>query len=323
MQRRELLRALGALSLPGSLIACGGGGGPVGGPPVTAPAGPVIGSFTSDKAQYYVGDKPVITANFSGASAVLEPGRIALTSGTPVTLAELTVSTVVRLVVGAGAGAIMRELALPATYRNTMDLIPMGFARSAHVAVEATDARVLILGGDGGGGTPPLSVMAFDINTNGFSAAGNLMTGRTLHSATVLADGSILVYGGDRTVSNTPIAERFDPRSGISRPTLTQPSSNRRLHSATLLADGRVLFAGGLTPSGNASSNTVDLFDPQTEQFTRLTMQLLARYGHTAALATSNRLILYGGATITGQAARPEVETQLQPFDPGEQLPRP
>lgn len=301
MQRRELLRAGMALGLPGSLVACGGGSD-------NTPAGPVIHSLVSDKPQYFVGEKATVTASFSGGSGRLEPGAIPVHSGVAVTVGPLRATASYRLVVSAAQNEIHRDLLLPTSYRNRFSLVQMGFARAAHRSVEVSSGRLLVVGGDGGGGAPPVGVMAYDVALGTFSLAGELRTGRTLHTATVLNDGTVLVVGGSRSLQDSPVAERFDPRTGTSRPTATQPQDSRRQHSATLLADGKVLIAGGLTPGGNAASDTVDLFDPVTEQFTRLPMKLVfKRYGHAALRVTDSTLILYGGAAISGQIAPPEV----------------
>ncbi|WP_167758780.1 Kelch repeat-containing protein [Zemynaea arenosa] len=303
MNRRELLRALAALGLPGSLAACGGGGQDSAAPGVPGSA-PVISAFTADKAAYFVGDAPVVTATFSGGTGRIDPGNIAIASGTPLTLPSLSSTTTFRLTVGSAT----RDLALPVAYRNSFRTIPMGFARASHVAVTGTDGRVLILGGEGQGGMPPLDVMAFAPATETFVRAGALTTGRFSHTATVLADGTVLVVGGSRTVSGTTIAELFDPRTGQARATAGQPAVQRSRHTATRLADGRVLIAGGLTPGGNVGSDTVELYDPATQQFTRLNLRLQAtRYAHVAVPLTANLVLLYGGATVGGAAVRPEV----------------
>ncbi|MFD2365619.1 Kelch repeat-containing protein [Pseudoduganella sp. GCM10020061] len=306
MNRRELLRATAALCLTATLAACGGGSTSAPTPP--APNGPRIDGLASDKTSYFVGDQASLTATFSGGTGRIEPGAIAVTSGVPVAVGPLLATTTYRLVVTSGQTQVTRDLALPTAYRNRFTPVAMNFARSQHQAVELPNGRVLVIGGDGAANAAPVTVMSYDPQANTFAQAGTVLTGRMHHSATALADGTVLIVGGSRTLQGTPVAERFDPATGTSRATATQPLHSRSLHTATLLADGRVLFVGGLSSGGNAAANTVDVFDPATEQFTRLPGTLAAtRYGHATVRVTADKLVIYGGSTVSGQAAAPEV----------------
>ncbi|WP_272938351.1 Kelch repeat-containing protein, partial [Noviherbaspirillum denitrificans] len=148
----------------------------------------------------------------------------------------------------------------------------------------------------------------FDAAVSRFTHAGELATGRTHHCGVLLEDGRILVAGGTRTTSGAPSAEVFDPRSGQSRATLHQPLQNRSMYTATRLPDGRVLLAGGRSAGPNYASDTMDIFNPRTEQFSRVPARLdVARYGHASALVTPRLLVLYGGVALSGAGAAPEV----------------
>lgn len=307
MNRRKLLRTAAALCMTATLAACGGGGGSASAPGPT-PGAPKIDGLASDKATYFVGENASLTATFSGGTGRIEPGAIPVTSGVPIQLGQRLATVTYRLVVTSGQTEVTRDLAVPTTYRNRFTPVPMDFARSLHQAVELPNGRVLVIGGEGGTSSAPATVMSYDLQTNAFTQAGTVLTGRTHHSATVLADGTVLIFGGSRTLQGSPVAERFDPATGTSHATTTQPPQSRSLHSATLLADGRVLLIGGVSSGGNLAANTVDLFDPATEQFTRLPVTLAyRRYGHTAVRVTANTVVIYGGATISGLSAPPEI----------------
>jgi hypothetical protein len=86
----------------------------------------------------------------------------------------------------------------------------------------------------------------------------------------------------------------------------------RSFHTATALKDGRVLLAGGIdqdvaatncTPSGGVcrsltATNTADIFDPATGEFTPAGSFLNnARAFHTAALMDDGKVLIVGGAT--------------------------
>jgi len=307
MKRRESLRTLAALFVAASAAGCGGGGSSPA-VPAPSPAGPKIDALSSDKTSYFVGDSASLTATFSGGTGRIEPGAIPVTSGVALQLGPLKATTTYRLVVTAGQTQVSRELALAVSYRGRFAPVAMPFARAQHQAVELPNGKILVIGGRDLGSTYPVAVMAYDAQANTFSQAGVLTTGRLNHSATVLADGTVLIVGGNRALSGSPIAERFNPATGTSRATATQPLQSRSLHTATRLADGRVLFVGGLSSGGNAVANTVDLFDPATEQFTRLPVTLAkGRYGHAAVPVTPNTVVIYGGATPAGLAAQPEL----------------
>lgn len=308
MHRRDILRTLLALPLPGVLAACGGGSSSP-----AAPGGPSIDQLTLDKPQYFVGDSASITAVFSGGSGRLDPGGMAISSGVAVALPRQTVTNTLRLTVTptGGAAALTRDITITVGYRNTLTTLAMGFGRAAHVTAQAADGKLYVIGGEGGGSAAPQTIMVFDPATEKFSLAGEVSTGRTNHTATVLVDGSILIFGGGRTVSGTPIAERFDPATQKARPTAGQPQGNRLYHSATALADGRVLLVAGQLTGGSLISNSADLYDPADERFTRLPAALqYARIGHSATRLGNGKVLIYGGVDGAGSVRPPEL------FDP-------
>lgn len=328
MKRRTLLRSLGALGLPGGLAACGSGGGSSSPPPTTIVA--KIESVSLDKTGYFVGDTAKMTVRFTGTNARLEPGGIAVTNGVELSLGPLARFATYTLIVSSGQSEVKQDIPVAVAYRHIFTPLAMGVARTLHQAVSLADGRVLLIGGESNGVASPTSVTAFNWQTRSFSSIGDLTTARVEHSATVLGDGTVLVVGGSRFTSGTPLAERFDPRTGISRATAGQPLDNRWQHTATILPDGKVLIAGGRTSGGNASSDTMDLFDPATDQFIRLPARLAyKRYGHVALKVTDSTVILYGGATTSGGTVPPEefdipsrstTAKALRPADPPTRL---
>lgn len=87
----------------------------------------------------------------------------------------------------------------------------------------------------------------------------------------------------------------------------------RALHSASPLAEGAVLLAGGIggdpeidgtTPSWDESVplDTLELFDPETEDFCRLPQRFSrARYSHTATVLADGDVLFVGGTGRFGE----------------------
>ena len=110
----------------------------------------------------------------------------------------------------------------------------MAEQRTKHTATLLTNGKVLVTGGGVGSDTgfgvtqdtypqqtfesPSPTAELFDPQTETFSAAGNMNTGRSDHTATLLPDGTVLLFGGSHgwsggyTSDNT--AEIYDPATG-------------------------------------------------------------------------------------------------------------
>ncbi len=86
------------------------------------------------------------------------------------------------------------------------------------------------------------------------------------------------------------------------------PSVTRNIHGAALLPDGRVLLAGGNNISGQpVVHDSIEIFDPATDQFTNGGRMLTARQTFTPVVLDDGRLLLAGGATETGATAAAEI----------------
>src|SRR5262245_5687737 len=140
----------------------------------------------------------------------------------------------------------------------------MAVARSGAAAVLLQDQRVLITGGKNSGGAVNSAEL---FNTDGSFAPANAMgTPRSEHVAVVLRDGRVLVAGGVTTGGGTTnAAEMYAPWSDTWTAIAGGMTEARSEATAALLADGRVLIAGG--QNGNAPSSTVEVFDPNSGQF--------------------------------------------------------
>lgn len=128
-----------------------------------------------------------------------------------------------------------------------------------------------------------------------FVATGSMTTARSGHTATLLQNGKVLIAGGTLSSSALASAELYDPVAGTFTPTedMTTP---RRLPTATLLPDGKVLIAGGDRGDPNyLQLASAELFDPETGTFSRTGDMNMARFGHSANLLASGKVLITGG----------------------------
>jgi len=73
----------------------------------------------------------------------------------------------------------------------------MAVVRSNHAATLLNDGRVLITGGQTGGGDTSEAEI-YDPATGIFSSTGSMTTARDGHTATLLQNGLVLITGGSR-----------------------------------------------------------------------------------------------------------------------------
>ncbi|MFJ7956357.1 Kelch repeat-containing protein [Streptomyces sp. NPDC096319] len=197
------------------------------------------------------------------------------------------------------------------------------WAQPADAAVQLTDGRVLLAGGEDGRRVPTDVTALFEPVSGTWSSSGALWTGRRLHSTTLLADGRVLVAGGigepPGPVPATVLGacEVYDPAEGTWTPTgsLREP---RFSHSATLLPDGRVLVAGGAAVRSADSHRTLrsaETYDPGTGTWTRVRPMTDARFGHPAVRFDDGRTLMVGGVLAVGRGSHTAL-AHCEAYDP-------
>lgn len=162
--------------------------------------------------------------------------------------------------------------------------------RWGHTATLLKDGRILVVGGQQTRGLAIATAEIYDPSTKTWSSGGSMAEARGLgHTATLLEDGRVLVMGGSSS------AEVYDPSTGIwsSTGSMSEP---RIRYTATLLGDGRVLAAGGLDPtrSGEQESDTAEMYDPSTGQWSSTGSMLQKHSRHSAALLRDGRVLVVG-----------------------------
>lgn len=261
----------------------------------------------ADSSSYFVGETAKITATFPSGTGRIEPGDIAVTNGQTITTPVLTANIRYKLTVTNGTETDIRYLDVAVRYRERMRALTAPFARSEHAAVALNDGRVIIFGGEGTENILPEKIYVFDSSDESFKQFGSLSSGRVAFTAVPLYDGDVLVYGGIPGLTNAPRAEIIDGQTGAVTPAEDQPAFNRLYAAATKLMDGRVLISGGMV-TGQAYSQTVELYDPEDEAFTLLPGGLnVGRADHTMVRIDDRKFLIYGGVTFDNQPAPPEL----------------
>lgn len=180
--------------------------------------------------------------------------------------------------------------------------------RAFHTATLLPGGKVLIAGGYDNGGDTLASVEIYDPVSGSRTGTGSLNTPRLSATATLLPNGEVLVAGGltltfivvpeTITLTNLSSAELYNPTNGTWQ--ATGSLTNARIaHTATLLANGKVLVVGGATVNDNLAINNIyasaELYDPVTGIWSETGSLNFNRYGHSAILLPSGKVLVAGG----------------------------
>ena len=243
------------------------------------------------------------------------------------------------------------ELYDPAARKFVAVNNPMSDRRIFHTATLLTNGKVLLAGGATNlSGDTSSSADLFDPATNTFTPAATQMDHqRAAHSATLLTTGPlagrVLITGGgggSGIFLKDSSAEVYDPalQQSVLLPSfLGEP---RSMHTATILDDGSVLIVGGfdgsavisggvLSSASGLTSNSAELFDPKTLEFScvggfnnsllRCNQSMaVARAGHTATILNTgpnqHRVLIAGGVGGTNPEAPGVPLSSAEIFDP-------
>jgi hypothetical protein len=179
--------------------------------------------------------------------------------------------------------------------------------RLLHTATLLPNGKVLLFGGTDNN-TIEIVGEVYDPSSGkftGITVANH--SGLIEHTATLLPNGEVLIAGGfacnpstgsDCTTLDTAFV--FDPSTGTGSSGAFM-SLVRRDHQAVLLQNGQVLVAGGdaavpTTGEGNPS-NTAEIYDPDTNEFSMVANMVVPRSFYTANLLGDGTVLLAGGTS--------------------------
>ena len=223
---------------------------------------------------------------------------------------------------GRGTALANAELYNPKINR-WMSAGTMATTRLDHTATLLPNGKVLVVGGLDA--SFPSSTLAstelYDPNTNSWSAAASMSSGRARHTATGLPDGRVLVVGGQSfTLRDGGLfpnqslgAEVYDPVTN--HWSATAPMLRDHVgQSATLLRDGRVLVAGG--GDGFTPSSSAEIYDPNKDRWSAAASMTTNREGHTATLLPSGNVLVTGGVAPDPQTLVIVAPSSAEVYDP-------
>jgi hypothetical protein len=166
--------------------------------------------------------------------------------------------------------------------------------RYGHTAIALPNGKVLVSGG-WCAGSLAASTEVYDPATGTWVQTGPMNSVRSAHTMNLLTNGKVLVTGGAGSVALSN-SELYDPVTGICMMTGSMNSS-RSCHTATILANGKVLITGGFSNTSNASSRlaSAEIYDPESGTWSTAQSMGGTRWGHTATLLSSGRVLVAGG----------------------------
>jgi len=180
-----------------------------------------------------------------------------------------------------------------------MQLAPtgdLGAHRMNHTASLLLDGRVLIAGGTDGFDSFDTAEL-FDPATGQFSPTGSMHHVRSGHQAVTLNDGRVLVT----CFNAVRQAEVYDPNTGTFSTVGSTTDEHGYGSSVTKLDSGLVLVLGGYDTVHNINAlSSAEIFDPATNQFTKIGDMNISRSQHCAVLQADGTVFISGGFTANG-----------------------
>jgi hypothetical protein len=220
------------------------------------------------------------------------------------------------VLIGGGVAQQTAEIFHPAA--GTFSSVGIGeltVVRAYAGAAPLPDGRVLVVGGTDTD-TVHSSTEIFDPAAGEFEPGPELSVPRMGAAVAPLPDGRVLIAGGHTVDSGDNVtvydsAEIYDPESGeIYTAGVGELNTPRSAAAVAPLPDGRVLIAGG-SPDWEDALSSVEVFDPETGEFTSAGEMSTPRWAPAAAPLPDGRVLVAGGS---GSGIEPLDTAEI--FDP-------
>lgn len=117
---------------------------------------------------------------------------------------------------------------------------------------------------------------------------------------TLLFNGRFLILESGSANGKRDMARIKDARSGSETILSNQPPDVRIGHTATALPDGKILIFGGFSLDGHVHDEA-EVFDPETQTFQSLSINLTPRAFHTATVLIDGKVLFVGGVSNNGE----------------------
>ncbi|HET7036763.1 MAG TPA: kelch repeat-containing protein [Thermomicrobiaceae bacterium] len=246
----------------------------------------------------------------SGAWSRPGPGDATKGNGAPVLLADGRVLFTGGVACGgispSSCGSIAGAQVFDPVTGSWSSVAPLPSRRDGHSAIRLADGSVLVVGGEAGSGEATglcsidlTDATRYDPRTDSWSPAGSIASqaARCAFSLTLLPDSRVLATGGDRVTAQALL---YDPAANAW--SATSPMMVARAFStATLLPNGNVLVAGGkLSRYSGGWTTAVEAYDPEADHWTAVAPLPDLRWGFSATLLSSGRVLIAGGSVSCG-----------------------
>lgn len=201
-----------------------------------------------------------------------------------------------KILLAGGGSSSTAEVYDPVTHTAKATTNTMSVGRSGAAGAKLASGKVLVVsGGAGSGPTPQSSVDLYDPATDKFTAAAPLTPPRFQLAGVALPSGKVLVAGGQDATTNYSNVDLYEPLTNTW--TAAAPLLHPRSWAKIAVVGGKVYVGGGYG-AGFAIDDTVEVYDPALDKWTKVGTFKTARIGGNVWFSTAGAFLVGGNDTI-------------------------